>query len=58
MSTRIEILRDFYNQINDDARLQKSRHGQLEYIVTMNYIRRFAAKHSKVLEIGAGTGRY
>ena len=58
MSTRHEILSDFYSQIDEDARLQKSRHGQLEYLVTMNYIRRFAAKHSKVLEIGAGTGRY
>lgn len=33
-------------------------HGRLEYTTTMNYIHRFCAKNSKILEIGAGTGRY
>lgn len=58
MSTRIEILQDFYGWSHEESRLERSRHGQLEYAVTMDYIHRYAAKGSKVLEIGAGTGRY
>jgi len=58
MSTRTEIVSNFYNQADEDSRLQRSRHGQLEYAVTMHYIRRFAAPGSSVLEVGAGTGRY
>ena len=58
MSTRQEIISGFYNQVDEDSRLQNNRHGQLEYTVTMHYIHRFAAPGSKVLEVGAGTGRY
>ena len=58
MSKRIEIVNSFYNEIDEDARLDRSRHGQMEYITTMEYIHRFAQKGAKVLEIGAGTGRY
>ena len=58
MSTRTEIISSFYHQSDEDSRLQRSRHGQLEYAVTMNYIHRFAAPGSCVLEVGAGTGRY
>ena len=58
MSTRTEIVSGFYDQADEDSRLQRSRHGQLEYAVTMNYIHRFAAPGARVLEVGAGTGRY
>lgn len=58
MSTRKEIISSFYNQTDEDRRLQKSRHGQLEYYTTMTYIHRYIPEHSKILEVGAGTGRY
>ena len=58
MSTRTEIVSSFYNQVDEDSRLQRSRHGQLEYAVTMHYIHRFIKPGDKVLEVGAGTGRY
>ena len=58
MSTRKEIVSGFYDQSDEDGRLRRSRHGQLEYATTMSYIHRYADKHSKVLEVGAGTGRY
>lgn len=58
MSKRIEIVNSFYNRIDEDARLDMSRHGQLEFVTTMEYIHRFADSGAKVLEIGAGTGRY
>lgn len=58
MSTRKEIVSSFYDQYNEDGRLNRTRHGQLEYYITMTYINRYAAKGSKILEVGAGTGRY
>ncbi|MCR5754034.1 MAG: class I SAM-dependent methyltransferase [Acetatifactor sp.] len=58
MSTRAEIVSSFYSQYDEDGRLERSRRGQLEYITTMEYIHRYAGKHSRVLEVGAGTGRY
>ena len=58
MNTRKEMISGFYAQADEDSRLQRSRHGQLEYAVTMHYIRRFAAPGARVLEVGAGTGRY
>ena len=58
MSTRMEILSGFYDRVDEDSRLRRSRQGQLEYAVTMNYIHRYAAKGARVLELGAGTGRY
>ena len=54
----MEIISSFYNQVDEDSRLQRSRHGQLEYAVTMHYIHRFIKPGTKVLEVGAGTGRY
>ena len=58
MMSRTEILNEFYSGINEDARLSKSRQGQLEYAVTMTYIHKFLKQGARVLEIGAGTGRY
>ena len=58
MSTREEIISSIYSRYDEDRRLLKSRQGQLEYRTTMAYIHRYAAKGSKVLELGAGTGRY
>lgn len=58
MSTRKEIVAGIYDQIDEDGCLQRTRHGQLEYFTTMHYILRFTNERSKVLEIGAGTGRY
>lgn len=56
--TRKDIVSDFYNQSDENDRLQRTRHGQLEYFTTMTYIHRYADQQSKVLEVGAGTGRY
>ena len=57
-ASREEIVNRFYAQYEEDARLERSVHGRLEYAVTMNYIHRYADKNAKVLEVGAGTGRY
>ena len=55
----MSYLEDFYNNYDEEGRLL-SRHGQVEYLTTMKYIRECLACVSEptVLEIGAGTGRY
>ena len=58
MRTRQEIVGSFYSRADEDQRLIRSRHGRLEYVTTMAYIHRYVSDRSKVLEVGAGTGRY
>lgn len=61
-------LEKYYNKFNEEKRLN-SRHGQMEYRVTMEYVNRYLAKVMEergytdkseltILDIGAGTGRY
>ena len=58
MDTRKEIVSGFYEKMDENGRLIRNRQGQLEYFTTMSYIHRYADNQSRVLEIGAGTGRY
>ena len=37
MSTRKEIVGNFYDQTDENSRLLRTRHGQLEYFTTMTY---------------------
>lgn len=55
----MDYINDFYNSVNEDERLT-SQHGQVEYITTQKYINDFLHKfeNPKILEVGAGTGRY
>ena len=55
----MNYIEEFYNSRDEDVRLL-SRHGSIEYVTTMKYVRECLelAGGSKVLEIGAGTGRY
>lgn len=69
-------LEEYYNKFNEEKRLN-SRHGQVEFRVSMKYIRKYLDRAAaglgdaaalngsqngksaiKVLDIGAGTGRY
>ncbi len=60
--TELEL---YYNKFNEEKRLD-SRHGQVEFRVTMKYIHEYleelasesAREEIKILDIGAGTGRY
>ena len=63
--TQIE---EYYNKFNEEKRLD-SRHGRVEYVTSMKYIHTYleklmAEKNTedkagiKILDIGAGTGRY
>ena len=55
---RNEILNDFYSNSCDEESRLLSRHGQVEFLTTINYIDKFLNNNSKILEVGAGTGRY
>ena len=55
---RTEMINSFYDGYHEDTRLSRSRHGQLEYLTTLHFIRRFLPPDGEVLELGAGTGRY
>lgn len=58
MDSRQLMITSFYDEADEDSRLTASRQGQLEYRTAMNYISRYAAPGARVLEVGAGTGRY
>ena len=58
MSKRIDIVTSFYDDYDEDSRVDVTRQGQLEYLTTMEYIHRHAPAGGKLLEVGAGTGRY
>ena len=59
MAKQMTELEQYYNKFNEEKRLL-SRHGQVEYITTMQYIHRYLEDipNASILDIGAGTGRY
>lgn len=42
---------------SEDDRLT-SRHGSVEFLTTMRYVEKYLSPGARVLEVGAGTGRY
>lgn len=50
-------LEEYYNKFNEDKRLD-SRHGNVEFVVSMSYIHSYIKPGDKILDLGAGTGRY
>lgn len=55
-------IEQYYNKFNEEKRLN-SRHGRVEFLVSMKYIHEYLPKDKKneeiqILDIGAGTGRY
>ena len=47
----------YYNKFNEDKRL-KTKHGYIEYLTAMTYIKKYLKPNDKILDIGAGTGAY
>lgn len=55
----MDYLENYYANYDEDGRLS-SNHGQVEFLTTMKYIHELIGRteKKKILEIGAGTGRY
>ena len=53
----LEALNAYYTSHDEDGRLL-SPHGRVEYLTTMRYIEKYLRPGMRILEIGAGTGRY
>lgn len=55
----MNYLEEYYNSYDEEGRLL-SRHGQVEYLTTMRYIKDClkGVSDPHILEVGAGTGRY
>lgn len=57
MSKELEA---YYNKFCEEKRLIR-RHGNVEFVTSMKYIHKYLetmSKNAKILDIGAGTGRY
>ena len=47
----------YYNKFNEDKRLN-TKHGQVEFLTGIKYIEKYLKKGDKIIDIGAGTGKY
>ncbi len=58
-NTKISLLDDYYSHFDEDHRL-KTRHGNVEFVISRKYILNVLNNDlsKKVLDIGAGTGAY
>lgn len=52
-----QYLNAFYSHYDEDGRLAV-KHGSVEFLTTMRYIGKYIKPGDRVLEVGAGTGRY
>lgn len=53
-----EILENYYSSGKEENRLVKDKAHQVEFLTTTKYIDKYLKKGHKILEVGAGTGRY
>lgn len=53
----LKALKQFYENYDEEGRLL-SRHGSVEFLTTVRYVEKYLRPGMRVLEIGAGTGRY
>ena len=53
-----QMLNEYYNNYNEDERLIKDKAHQLEFITTTMFIEKYLKDGDRILEVGAGTGRY
>jgi len=52
-----ETLINYYDNYDENARLEQ-KSGQVEFLTSMRYIKKYLKPGDKVIDIGAGTGRY
>ena len=54
----MQLLEDYYSNYDEEGRLETTPHGRIEFATTMHYVERYLTPGARVLEVGAGTGRY
>lgn len=52
------FLENFYNEHDEDGRLENNRLGRIEYLITRRYLDSLLNADCTIAESGAGTGRY
>ena len=58
INNRNEILNKFYNEICDEDTRLDQKHRKLEFLTTDRYVQIYLKPNCRILEVGAGTGRY
>ncbi len=58
MDNRKEIINNYYNNYDEDNRLIKDKAHRLEFVISTEYLKKYIKPADKILEVGAGTGRY
>ena len=53
-----ELVQEIYRRSDENSRLTKSRAAQVEFITNVKYIERYLTPNAKILDIGAGAGKY
>ena len=53
-----EILENYYNNYDEESRLVRDKTHTIEFITTTKFIDKYLKDGDRILEIGAGTGRY
>lgn len=58
MNDRNELLNKFYNEACDEDTRLDAKHRQLEFLTTDRYVQKYLKPGCRILEVGAGTGKY
>lgn len=58
MEDRELLLNRFYKDKCQEENRLESRHGSIEFLTTTKYIEKYLKDDAKILEVGAGTGKY
>lgn len=58
MKSLEEKIKNYYEDYDEDSRLIKDNSHSIEFITTTKYLDKYISTGDKVLEVGAGTGRY
>ena len=58
MDERRKYINEYYNDLCVEDERLTTKHGNVEFIITTNYIDKYLKEGDKILEVGAGTGRY
>jgi SAM-dependent methyltransferase len=49
---------DYYNRYDEDARLERDNYHRTEFLVTLRLLKPYLTPGARILDAGAGTGRY